>query len=149
MNLNATGGYNWGDYELKPWGPYGLALDPKTVWKDYTQYNLGAKVEIFRNPAYTYLVTEAEYRNPTQHGVWPYRDVLLPGCQNLPPWCGPTDPSDTVTGNSGAFAFRHLLSADKKYYQQTGRANAVHIDSHVTRFAPTDKKVNASDRFSP
>jgi prepilin-type N-terminal cleavage/methylation domain-containing protein len=136
-NLDATGGPSWGGNP--PEGPYGLAVDPQYVNHAYMpyylgQYNLGARLELFRRPDYKFLIIESEHANSTIGSTWPY-DPPYPYVNgkadlSLPPWgAGVRAPGDT-------YGFRHVLPRDLSLYQEQATACATYVDGHVAIVTP-------------
>jgi prepilin-type N-terminal cleavage/methylation domain-containing protein len=137
-----------GDYQTNPnpGGKYGLEIDPKKVqylynayWKTTAyglgEYHLGARLEKFRRPNYTYLLYETEYNGAGSNATWPHDPpyAVMNGKTDLtsPPWgsfCGSASPR--------VFVFRHMLPSDYGLYQQQATACAAFTDGHIAILNP-------------
>jgi len=137
MNLNAVGGPNWGSNP--PWGPYGKAIaNPQSINPLYTQYYLGARIDLFVNPSRKFLLWDSERATDSSAGVWPGGIVYLNADPAYPPW----------SGSSGLWAFRHNLPSSPAKYQQEARAMILYIDGQA-RAVNTSVRVLDSQFCSP
>lgn len=154
-NLDATGGPTWGTNPSE--GPYGLAMDARTIaghnamypWKwpngPLGEAHLGAMLEKFKRPSYTFLVIESEHANPTTGSTWPYTPVTayINGTADLtlPPWgAGVGAPGDT-------YGFRHVLPRDVSLYATQATACFAFIDGHA-EIITTSTEVNPQERYA-
>jgi prepilin-type N-terminal cleavage/methylation domain-containing protein len=153
-NQNVTGGVG-SDSNA---GEYGANMPkPKSVYRYYGQYLLGTRPETFANPNGKFLLYETEMGNDDAYQIDPSKTaadghvykgtttgtVKLGQDPAAPPWCG--GPTDTAKGNDAAFfAFRHMLSPDSTYWQQTGMAAMPYVDGHCGTISPNDQVATAS-----
>jgi len=138
-NIHANGGYNWGS---APWqGAYGKWVEPTSIHPNYSQYNLGAKMEVFSRPHHQFLISESEYGNDETFSTATGNGrVTLGNDPTRPPWSGGS--------RAALFSFRHLRGTDESMYQQRARANFLFIDGHVEHMGP-NKRIDHIDRFMP
>jgi len=129
-----------------PGGAYGLEIDPKRVQTMYDQYwgvtyrtlgeyHLGAQVDKFARPSYTYLIFESEYNGLDVGNAWPF----TPSTVTLNAGTNPTyAPWVAQAGQSVQeyFAFRHTLPIDLGLYQRQATMCSLFVDGHVEIMGP-------------
>jgi prepilin-type N-terminal cleavage/methylation domain-containing protein len=139
-----------------PGGRYGLEINPAKVQYMYNQqwgtttwllgeYHLGAMMEKFTRPDYTYLTFETEYNGLTSNAAFPWTpsNAVMNGLSDptCPPW-------GARAGGSGYyfFGFRHTLPTDYSLYQQQATGCFSFIDGHVAVLNP-NQDVCTTGRF--
>jgi prepilin-type N-terminal cleavage/methylation domain-containing protein len=139
-----------------PGGKYGLEVDHSKVQYLYNQYwgttsfglveyHLGALVERFPRPSYTYLIFESDYNGLTVGNAWPFTPsyaIMNAGTDAC------TAPWAARVGSSvpNFFSFRHTLPPDFAMYQTLATACAVFVDSHIEIITP-NQDVGTAGRF--
>jgi prepilin-type N-terminal cleavage/methylation domain-containing protein/prepilin-type processing-associated H-X9-DG protein len=133
MNLELAGG---AVSTAQPAGPYGRLIDPppenyySKSLNPKNYYRLGARISMFQNPSYKFMIVESERANDylTSNGSG-MGMVALGGSATYPKW--------STAG--GEYSFRH------NGYR---RANFLFIDGHVESLLPSDEIATAR-RFQP
>jgi len=143
-NGDAAGGPNWESSGQPYEGPYGKRIDnPADVDPGYATadiYALGARMDMFLQPSYQFLVVEGEKGSDYVGAIWPAsapHRATLGDDSGKPPW----------SGCRGTFAFRHLKGNERSMYVQRATANVLYFDGHVEVIRPNDR-LNAYDRFN-
>jgi prepilin-type N-terminal cleavage/methylation domain-containing protein len=154
---DAAGG-GLGTDATHPEGPYGKAVDPQrvqylfnTYWGTTSyglgNYHLGALLENFKRPSYSYLLIESEHANPTIGSGWPFSpaNATINASQSsygdLPPW------GAGIGGTGDFYGFRHVLPRDLTLYQTQATACFAFVDGHV-QIVSANMDLNGKERFN-
>ena len=160
MNSDLAGGACAGyDPNLKDtmitYSQYGKYVNPSKVQYMYNEnwgttvyglgfYYLGARVEAFKRPDFTYAFIESEHANSTIGSSWPwnpsYATLSAGKDASYPPW------GAGIGGPGDFYGFRHTLPPDLQSYQQQATAVFGFVDGHVT-YMSANENLNNKERF--
>jgi prepilin-type N-terminal cleavage/methylation domain-containing protein/prepilin-type processing-associated H-X9-DG protein len=86
----------------------GLVIpNPSSIHASFVTYNLGARLDSFRNPSHKILCQENERSTDYVNSAWPWSGTILLGNDaNYPPW----------SGNGGVWAYRHNRSGNFVFF---------------------------------